>query len=88
MIAAVFLASAPRWGTADAEIKLLHTPHPMVGAQGYQMLPLSKLVIGRNIALHAVPADRASTNLVSAFPAHSTSFPPKLCNPQGGMCIN
>ena len=35
---------------------------------------LSKPVVGRNIGLHAVPADRASTYIVSTFPAHSTSF--------------
>ena len=34
----------------------------------------SKPVVGRNIALHAVPVYMASTYLVSAFPAHSTSF--------------
>ena len=32
----------------------------MVGAQGYQRFPLSKPVVGRNIALDAVPAYRAS----------------------------
>ena len=31
--------------------------------------------VGQNIALHAAPADRASTCLVSAFPIHSTAFP-------------
>ena len=43
---------------------------------------LSKAVVGRNIALPAAPADRASNDLVSAVPIHSTSFPPKLSNPQ------
>ena len=52
--------------SADAEIKGL----PLVGAQGYQRFPLSKPVVGQNIALGAVPAYRASVvYLVSAFPA-------------------
>ena len=67
---------------------------PLVGAQGialeqencliYQRFPLSKPVVGRNIVLDAVPAYsyRASTYLVSACPAHSTSFSPILFNPQ------
>ena len=46
----------------------------LVGAQGYQRFPLSKSMVGQNIAVHAVPAYMASTYLVSAFPAHSTSF--------------
>ena len=47
---------------------------PLVEAQGYQRFPLSEPVVGRNVALHAVPAYRASTYLISAFPgfpAHS-----------------
>ena len=48
---------------------------PLVGAQGYQKFPLSKPVVGQNIALHVVPAYWVSTYLVSAFPAHSTSSP-------------
>ena len=45
------------------------------GAQGYQRFPAPyKPVVDPNIALHAVPAYRASTYLVSAFPALSTSF--------------
>ena len=51
----------------DAEIK-----GPLVGAQGYQRFPLSKPAVGWNVGLHAVPVYRASTYLVSAFPAHST----------------
>ena len=35
-----------------------------------------------NIAFHVVPAYRASTYLVSAFPAHSTSFSQNFCSPQ------
>ena len=54
---------------ADAEIKV-----PQMGAQGYQRVPLSKPGVCQNIALHAVPADRTSTYLVSAFVVHSTSF--------------
>ena len=45
--------TSPRWGTTDAEIKV--PPPPPVGDQGYQRFPLSKYVVGRNIALHAVP---------------------------------
>ena len=73
--------SAPRWSTADAEIKC---PPPLlpVGAQGYQTFPLYKPVVGRNIALRAVPAYRASTYLVSVSPAHSTSFSLSFFNPQ------
>ena len=62
----------------DAEIP--PPPPSLVGAQGYQMFPLFKPVVGLNIALHAVPAYRASTYLISTFPAHSTSF-----SPNGGM---
>ena len=32
----------------------------LVGAQGYHKFPLSKPVVGQNIALDAVPAYRAS----------------------------
>ena len=39
-------------------------------AQGYQRFSLSKPAVGPNVALHASPAYRASTNLMSAFPAH------------------
>ena len=38
---------------------------PLVGAQGYQMFPLSKPVVGQNIALHAVPAYGASIYIPS-----------------------
>ena len=50
----------------------------VVGAQGHQRFPLSKPVVSPSIALHAVPAYGASTYLVSAFPAHSTSFFPNF----------
>ena len=33
---------------------------PLVGAQGYQRFPLSKPVVGQNIAVEVVPAFRAS----------------------------
>ena len=56
----------PEMGTADAEIKAPTHP-PLVGAMGYQRFPLSKPVAGQNTALHALPADRASTYLVSAL---------------------
>ena len=63
----------PWWGTVDAEIK---------GPEPRPRVPLSKPVVGYSIALHAVPAYRASTYLVPAFPAHSTSFSPNFFNPQ------
>ena len=47
-----------RWGTEDAEIKC-----------PCQSFPVSKPVIGWNIALHAVPAYRASTYLVYCLPS-------------------
>ena len=43
-------------------------PPPLVGAQGYHMFPLFKPVVGQNIALHAAPAYRASTNVQLYFP--------------------
>ena len=67
-----FLHPYPPRSTEDAEIKALP-----VGAQGYEKFQLSKPVVGQNIALHAVPADRANY-LVSALPIDSTSFPPNL----------
>ena len=39
-----------------------------------KVLSISKPVVGQNIAFHAVPAYKASTDLVSAFPAHSGNF--------------
>ena len=42
----------PRWGTADAEAK----GPSLMGVQGYQRFPLSKPVVGQNVALNAVPA--------------------------------
>ena len=53
-------------------MQILSAPPPLVGAQGYQRFPLSKPAVGWNVGLHAVPVYRASTYLVSAFPAHST----------------
>ena len=47
---------------------------PLVGAQGYRRFPISEPVVGRNIALNAVPVSVYMAYLVSAFPAHSTSF--------------
>ena len=47
-----------------------------MGAQGYQRFPISKPVVGQNIALGAVPAFRASIQVymyqVSASLAHSS----------------
>ena len=68
-----------------------------MGTQGYQRSPLSKPVVGPNVAVHAVPADgassyrastyrastyRASSYRGSAFPAHSASFYLHFSNPQ------
>ena len=53
---------------ADAEIK----------GPGLSDVPFSKHVAGQNRALGAVLADRTSTDIVSAFPAHSTSFAPNF----------
>ena len=52
-----------RWGIADAEI---NNP-ALVRAQGYQRFPLHKPVVGQNIVLHAVPADRASLLTTDSF---------------------
>ena len=60
---------APRGGTADAEIK--GGGHG--GSPGLSKVPFSKPLVGPNIALHAVPAYRASTFSISAFPASSIS---------------
>ena len=51
-----------------------HEGSALVGAQGYQRFPLSMPGVGRDIAWHAAPADRAFSCLVSALPIHSTSF--------------
>ena len=53
--------------------KLCPPPHT-VGTQGYQRFPLYKFGVGHNIASHAVPADRTSTYLVSAFRIYLTFF--------------
>ena len=55
----------------------------LVGAQGYQRFPLSKAVVGKNIALEAVPAYRASTYPVS----HPTSFSPKFSKSSTMECV-
>ena len=59
----------------------------LVGAQGYQRLPLSKPVVGRNVVVHAVPAYRASTYLVTAFPAHPLHFPKFLQSSTAVECV-
>ena len=59
------------------------------------------LYVAQNIALHAVPTDRASLYLVSTFPDHSTffllssffpdhstSFPPNFSVPQPWTVMN
>ena len=45
-----------------------------MGGQGYQRFPLLKAVVGQTIAVHAAPANRTSTYLVSAFLIQSASF--------------
>ena len=45
-----------------------------VGAQGYQRFPLSKPVVGGNIALRAVPAYRASPYLPCFYLPGSFGF--------------
>ena len=60
----VTLRMTPRRGTADADIKATHPHPPLVGAHGYHRFPLSKPVVGPNIALHAVSAYRATAYLV------------------------
>ena len=49
----------------------------LVGAQGYQRIPLYKPEVEIRLAQHALPAARASSLLIPAFPVHSTSFSPK-----------
>ena len=74
----------------DAEIKgpLLSPLLLLVGAQGCERFPLSKPVVGQNVALHAVPVYRASTYLVSAFLAHSTFiFPPEFLQSSTVECV-
>ena len=51
---------------------------PLVGALGYQRFPLSKPGEHQNIALHAVPADRNSTYLISSFRIIQLHFPLNL----------
>ena len=75
--------SAPAVGY---EIKWRKWTVLQVETQGYQQFPLFKPVVGQNTASHAVPVYRASTYLVSAFPAHSTSFSLKF-NPQWRMNV-
>ena len=55
---------------------------PLVEAQGYQRFPLSKPVVGLNIALDAVPAYP-----LSAFPDHSTCFSQKKSKSSTVECI-
>ena len=49
--------------------------------------PFSKPVLGQSLALPDVPAYRASIYLVSACPAHSTSFLQISSILIDGMCI-
>ena len=53
-----------KWGTANAEIKPPPLPPPG-GSPGLSSVPLSKPVVGQNIAFHAVPAYRQGFCLLS-----------------------
>ena len=70
----------------DAKIK-----GPLVGTQGHESSPLSRPVVGLNIALHVLPADRASKYLVSFYlPGSFNNFIfPKVHRPRQccGMCL-
>ena len=57
------------------------------GLQGCKRFPFSKPVAGQNIALHAMSVYRAFTYLVSAFPAHSTSFSPNFSKSSMVECV-
>ena len=61
---------------------------PLVGAQGYQRFPLSRPVVGLDIALDAVTAYRASTYLVVCLPG-SFNFISRHISPilNSGMCF-
>ena len=67
---------APRMHTLRANV---------VWSQGLERFPLSKPVVGRNIDLHVASAYRASTYLVSAFPAHTFFFFFFCVPPQEGV---
>ena len=56
-------------------------------AQGCQRCPLSKPLLGQNIALHVVPAYRASAYLVSASPTHPISSSPKCLQSSAVECV-
>ena len=45
--------------TSDTRLHQTLPLDPLVGAQGYQRLPLSKPLVGQNIALHAASAYKA-----------------------------
>ena len=71
----LFFMVSLKWGTTDAETK----GSPWCEFRAIiQRFPLSKPVVGPNIALHT----GLFTYLVSAFPAHSTSFSSIFSNPQ------
>ena len=63
----------PPGGTADGEMKDTPPPPP---PPWWEPRAIRRLLVGQNIALHAVLADKVSASLVSAFPIHSTSFSP------------
>ena len=80
------LASIPMPDTAA--YRNIKYPSYSGGAQGYRRFPLSKPVVGQIMALHAVPADKATSGLVSAsfgfIPLH---FPPKLLQSSTVGCV-
>ena len=78
-----------RWSVSCSHLQpwIFHCPFAL-GSPGLSKVPLSKPAVGQSsIALHAVPAYRASINLVSAFPAHSTSFSQISSILKWGKCV-
>ena len=70
--------------------KLLHPhppTHPWWEARAITCSLFSKPVLSQNVDVHAVPAYRTSTFLVSAFPAHSASFSPNSSKSSTVTCV-
>ena len=78
--------SAPRGGVPRMQKLSPPSPPPTPGGSpGLSNVLFFKPVVGQsNIALHAVPVYTASTYLVSAILAHSTSFSPNVFHHQRG----
>ena len=77
LTARVVTGDLQQFGTASARRGCSNLP-PLGGSPGF---PLSKPVVGQNVAFHTCCTCRAGLlpNLVSAlFPAHSTSFYPNF----------